>query len=174
MKASLVVTSEVHPSVVIASIRLEHCEMLRALKNSNREYFFYKGLINTEQQREWFDGYLERTQDYMFTVRHSGADVGVAGFRELDHHWDLYNIILKDSKLRGSGVMSQALVLLCSAARAIAQLPIQARVLNSNPAMQWYLKNGLVVRETTPEYATLIADPRTFDFCEVSLSSAEA
>lgn len=118
-------------------------EDLRRWKNANRHFFFYQEIISVEQQQQWLRGYRERADDWMFIVLNDERAIGCMGFRVLnDQRIDIYNVILGDPGFGGKGLMSQAMRLMCSYIVAQFQTEILAKVLNSNPAQAWYLKNG--------------------------------
>jgi len=128
--------------VTLQTIAESDCENLRQWKNANRFSFFFQEIITPEQQAQWFRGYLGRENDYMFIVQREGLSVGCMGFRMLEHNADIYNVIRASPLPSGKGSMSHAMRLICSFLVAGFSSEISARVLRSNPAIQWYRKNG--------------------------------
>lgn len=130
---------------------------LRQWKNANRHFFFFQEIISSEQQQQWFRGYLERPDDWMFIALHEDRAIGCMGFRALeDQRIDIYNVILGDPALGGKGLMSQAMQLMCSYIVSVFSTEIIARVLNSNPAQAWYLKNGFRKGSAYDVYTELV------------------
>ncbi len=128
--------------VTLQTIAESDGENLRQWKNANRFSFFFQDIITPEQQAKWFQGYLGRENDYMFIVRRGGLLVGCMGFRLLDQHADIYNVIRANKELDSRGLMGSAMRLMCSFIAADFSRDIGARVLRSNPAVEWYRKLG--------------------------------
>jgi RimJ/RimL family protein N-acetyltransferase len=128
--------------VTLRAITPTDLENLREWKNTHRFSFFYQEIITSEQQAQWFQGYLERVRDCMFVVQCSDESVGCMGFRILDQRADIYNVILGRPESGGKGLMSRAIRLLCSLIAAEFTRDIGAQVLLSNPARAWHRKNA--------------------------------
>lgn len=139
MKDSIVLTSTEF-DVSLRTITQNDLENLRVWKNTHRFAFFYQELITPEQQLQWFQGYLERTNDWMFIVQDTNAIIGCMGFRLLDQYADIYNVIR--ARTESPGTMGRALRLLCSFIASDFTRDIRARVLLNNPARRWYQHNG--------------------------------
>lgn len=159
--------------VALRSALESDIEDLRQWKNANRHSFFYQEIISPEQQQEWFQGYLARSEDSMFIVLDGERAIGCMGFRVLeDNRIDIYNVILGETALSGKGLMSQAMQLMCS--YIVQQFPaeIVAKVMNSNPAQAWYLKNGFYKGTTFDSYTEIVFDRSRFQplpFSKVNL-----
>lgn len=120
-------------------------EFVRILKNTNRQAFFTKSWINRKKQIEWYQTYKDRKADTMFIIHQGRARIGCMGIRQLENEWDLYNVLIANGEHRGRGVMSVALSKIIAYTLMIKELPIRARVLSNNTALQWYRKNNFVV-----------------------------
>jgi RimJ/RimL family protein N-acetyltransferase len=125
---------------------------LREWKNVQSEFFFFKGQISPEKQVQWFRGYQERPEDFMWIVQADGLEIGCMGIRKIDDAWDVYNVILGSAKYSRSGLMSHALQSMLAFARQRAPLPITLKVLKKNPAVTWYQKNGFVIALEAEDY----------------------
>lgn len=141
MKESFTLSSDALPGIRLRAIEARDGERLRQWKNDNRTSFFFQDTIEPEAQRRWYEGYRERARDFMFVVEASAQEAGCMGFRVLDSGVDIYNVI-RGAAGGPPGTMSGALRLMCSFARSSYPVPIEARVLKSNPAVGWYEKNG--------------------------------
>jgi hypothetical protein len=125
-------------------------ENLRVWKNQNRQFYFNKKEITTEQQAAWFDGYLARADDHVYLVEeeesHSWKTVGVVAARFLadEDTVDLYNIMRGLRTTADRTNMGEALQTLCRAAALAYQQPITCKVLSDNPALGWYAHIGFV------------------------------
>ena len=126
---------------------------LRQWKNQRREFFFHKEEISPEQQDQWFEAYQVRPDDFMFMVMVGEEPAGCMGIRLGDGDtWDVYNVILGVSELRGSGLMSSAFQAMLRFAASRHCASITLKVLKGNPAMDWYRKNGFVTSAEYPDH----------------------
>jgi RimJ/RimL family protein N-acetyltransferase len=125
------------------TIGADDIELLRGWKNEHRQFFFYKEIITGEQQQAWYRRWSQETHDHMFIVEVEKRSVGCIGTRLFQDTADVYNVILGDKQFGGKGIMSEALC----ATVAFSQLlypgfPVCVRVLQTNPAIGWYERNG--------------------------------
>lgn len=143
--------------IKIRYIEEDDIELLREWKNKNRGSFFHKDIIDKEQQKAWFHSYSDDDNDHMFMVLRGDKPIGCIGFRLFDDEIDLYNLIV-DGSARGNGYMS---FVLCKVIEKIEDLgyedlPITAKVLNSNPALQWYFNNFFALMENHKDYTKVV------------------
>jgi len=150
----------------LRTIMASDCENLRQWKNNNRFSFFYQELITPQMQEAWFRGYLERADDYMFAVQHNNVVFGCMGFRLINKTADIYNVISGNPDLGGKGYMSKAMVLMCSYILSISIGNIGLKVLRSNPALKWYLRNGFYEVLAHADFFELELDTKRFESCE--------
>ena len=68
MDKKITIRCEGFPGLSLVSATDANLENLRIWKNNHRTSFFYQETIQPEQQKRWFQGYLERADDYMFMV----------------------------------------------------------------------------------------------------------
>jgi RimJ/RimL family protein N-acetyltransferase len=145
MNEAFLLVSAALPGISLRTAALPDCDHLRAWKNENRQYFFFRDIISPEGQRQWFAGYLLRPDDWMFMVLEGDRSIGCMGFRARDGEADVYNVILGNSADGGRGLMTGAFRLMCSFAREELGVPVVAQVLKTNPALAWYCKRGFDV-----------------------------
>lgn len=156
MTGTIVLNATAREGMALHSIDLDDLERLRLWKNAHRDAFFFKGVITPEGQREWYEGYLARPDDFMFTIRLGGRAIGCIGFRGLGERVDVYNVILGEKDASGKGLMRDALLtMLTEAGRRYPGLPLTLVVLKDNPAVGWYLRSGFAVDSETDTYFTL-------------------
>lgn len=134
--------------VVIRSVDIGDLETLRVQKNRHRQFFFSTASITPEAQAEWFANYQQRDDDHMFVIEVDGSLVGSIGYRVKNSTVDLYNLMIWSSQYRGRGYMKLAL----DSVRSIVTssypgLPLAAEVLETNPAIRWYERQGFVSTE---------------------------
>jgi len=148
-------TSDVFPDGYLRSIAESDCENLRAWKNKYRHSFFYQEVISPEDQIRWFQGYLSRTDDYMFMVG-DDSDVGCMGFRLLEGKIDVYNVIRGIPDRGRKGLMRQAIQIMCAYALSSYGCEVGCKVLIYNPAIAWYEGCGFFKRTKCDTYFEMV------------------
>lgn len=151
-----------HPHLALRGALFSDLESLRDWKNANRKYFFHQEVITGKDQAAWWTGYLARPNDFMFMVEHEQRPVGCLGYRTLDDSIDVYNVILGDHESHKKGIMSWAIQTLCSYLLAEGHTTIGVRVLRTNPAVQWYEKNGFQTQATQDTYHEMTLNKTIF------------
>lgn len=143
-------------SLRLASIH--DLDLLREWKNSNRDSFFSDSLITPSQQKEWFSSYLDRGFDYMFiAVLNDNLRFGCLGARFFHgYEWDIYNVINGLNTTQRRGYMSSALRLLIDFCSCRTHSRVSLKVLRSNPAQYWYLKNGFRLAGVVDNYLEMV------------------
>ena len=76
--------SNTFQGITIAPLKKENIEEMRVLRNKNRHCFVYSGIINPEEQEKWYNNYLTKPNDYVFSVYLQDLWIGVCS---------LYNIV---------------------------------------------------------------------------------
>lgn len=155
--------------VELRTIRESDQSLLREWKNQHRQSFFFKELITKSAQQQWFDKYLARDDDFLFVVRVENSRIGCMGIRMFEDRWDVYNVILGDSKFSKQGYMRQALRLMCTWALQERPQRITAKVLAENPAMNWYCRNGFGVVFSQADHVEIALDQSAFVRCVLIL-----
>lgn len=61
-------------------------EKMRGWRNSDsaRSFFLNNDVISEEQQKAWFESYLNRPGDYMFIIQFNNVDVGTVALYQVD------------------------------------------------------------------------------------------
>jgi ribosomal protein S18 acetylase RimI-like enzyme len=153
------------PGPRLRAIEEPDLEALRIWKNRDRSSFFFKGIIEPEQQARWYAGFCARPDDFMFMVEAPRTPApqafGCMGFRLVGNVVDVYNVI-RGVELRGRDTrMGDALVLMCSYAMTFAR-DITLRVLRDNPAVGWYERFFFVRVEEHPDHYFMRLDAGRF------------
>ena len=117
-------------------------------------------------QEKWVREYWEREDDYMFIVQYLREAIGCMGYRLINGKIDIYNVILGKPESGGKGIMSQAIRLMCSHILLSSTNVIGLKVLRSNPALKWYLRNGFKEILTNEDFLDLEFDRINFKPCE--------
>lgn len=157
---SIAVASESHILSLRSASALD-LDHLRQWKNAQRMFFFHQDLITEAQQKKWFDGFIQRTNDYMLMVEHNGVPIGCMGIRLQSDEWDIYNVILGNAAYSKQGHMHRAFKAMLRMAQAQCALPITLKVLKQNPAVDWYLKNGFTTTFEATDHFGLTYQPQT-------------
>jgi RimJ/RimL family protein N-acetyltransferase len=157
--------------IVLRTINENDLELLRVWKNDNREYFFYKNIINPEEQVLWFKGYKNRKNDYILVILYEDNLIGCAGYRLIeDNQIDLYNIILSNKEFGGRGIMGESIRLLCSYILDNFAGEISLKVLAGNlKAIKWYNDNGFVELYDKENYTFMKLDTGNFSYLKYNL-----
>ena len=134
-------------------------ENLRQWKNDHRAFFFHKMVISPEQQRAWFNTFKTRSDDFMFIVEVNNSAIGCMGIRLLGEVWDIYNVILGLPDYRKKGYMGKALQAMLNFAQSGNHCPMTLQVLQSNPAVAWYKKNGFVITGEHSDHFSMAYQP---------------
>lgn len=153
MNRKITITCRSLPGLRLVSATDADQEKLRTWKNNHRTSFFYQEMIQPKQQLKWFQGYLERADDYMFMVEEDGHPIGCMAFRTEDEDAiDLYNII-RGGAGRGKVTMRDAMhVMLVFITEQFPKRKIKCDVLKDNPAVQWYQKCGFAILQEKEYY----------------------
>jgi hypothetical protein len=104
--------------------------------------------------------------DNMFVVQHDDIAIGCMGFRLIDGKADVYNVILGNPDYGRKGFMSKALALMCSYILSNSIQNIGLKVLRSNPALNWYLKNGFCEVSAHESFLELEVEIKRYEPCE--------
>lgn len=137
-------------------------EKIRIWKNEHRNSFFYNKIITPKEQAEWFKNYSKRENDFIFIISFDNKDIGCIAFREIEGMIDIYNVILGDKNYGGKGFMSIANAVMCSYISDNFDKEITVKVLKTNPAVKWYLKNNFLKISESEDYVLLKLDTDNF------------
>lgn len=154
--------------VTLRTIEKDDIEYIRKWRNENREYFFYKKIIEPLKQLDWFQTYIN-SSEYIFIVEYKGLRVGCIGYRFLNNNIDVYNVILGDKKLRGKGIMSKALRLICSYIMDNYNEEITLMVVPENSAMIFYLKNNFEEVRREEKFILMKLNVNKFEYLKYNL-----
>lgn len=151
-----------HEIFSLQDVRLADLENLRLWKNKHRNSFFHREIITPKQQSDWFDSYLNDSENQMFVVILDGESIGCMGYRTKEGIIDVYNIMRGIETSNKKFTMSDAFKLMLNFIKYKHQKKITCVVLNENPAFNWYLKNEFVVKEKYEKYSFLEYNPTKY------------
>ncbi len=147
MKKKIII-NECNNNTLLRLVDYSDIELLRVWKNDNKKSFFYQNEISQSQQKEWFNSYQTREDDFMFIIE-EGVNkchfpIGCMGFRIRDGYIDLYNIIRGRKSVTGASIHG-AMHMMLNYIILKYDLPIRCDVLKGNSAVQWYLNCGFYI-----------------------------
>lgn len=70
--------------VILRPLEMEDAEKMRILRNKNRRFFVCSEEITEEQQQQWYKTYLNRKNDYLFSVFYQEKWVGTVSLYDVD------------------------------------------------------------------------------------------
>ena len=148
-----------HSSLQLRTISKLDIENLRTWKNSKKGTCFLNEDISPRQQEKWYGLFSNQEHDYMFIVEQNigeeWKEIGCMGFRKLEKEGciDAYNIIRAQKIEPAFFTMGDAFcIMLAYAASLFDKLPVQSKVLITNPAVEWYQKNNFSIVSTVSNY----------------------
>jgi len=105
----------------------------------------------------------------MMIVQYDNEKIGCIGFRLISNAVDIYNVILGHKEFAKKGYMAKALAVVCKEAmNRYPMIPIIASVLKTNPALQWYFRQGFAVMREYEEHYDLIYPESEFNSLEAN------
>lgn len=139
----------------------EYIENLRLLRNRHRECFVFSGEISRDAQVSWYINYLEKENDYVFSVFAENIWVGSVSIYNISNGiGEFGRLIIDKTLLKEKGIGLDTTICACDLAfnhMGITELTLQ--VYESNiPAHKTYLKAGFTEtgRECDSNGKTLI------------------
>ena len=130
----------------IAPMNKEDAQMYRKLRNLDKELFFSSNIITVEQQDKWYEWYLTRNDEFMFSVYCEGKFIGGFGLYNYVNAESTieFGRIVIDKRYRGQGLgrrTVEAAIEICKSDLNIKRIYLE--VMNSNNiAKEIYKKVG--------------------------------
>ena len=132
-------------------------ELMRGWRNSplNHSSFLTNNYIDMDQQKRWFENYLQKTNDIMFIVKDledSGKRVGMRGLYDIDNdkkRAEFGRLLIGEPSTRGKGLGLAVTLKLCEFGFQILELDeIYLEVITDNViAHEIYKKAGFLETE---------------------------
>ena len=97
---------KVTAKLIIRQLERQDIELLRTWRNDSREYFFNKEIISRDAQVGWYERYINKSNDYMFTAvdRKTNKICGFAGVYDFkDKQCEFGRIVTGENAGRGIG-----------------------------------------------------------------------
>lgn len=137
--------------IILRSIQKRDIEFIRILRNKNRQYFLYSGIISTEEQCKWYEKYEIAELDYMFIAflknNEEELAVGTAAIYDIDTKagsCEFGRIIVDHDATNRRGLGVEIVNAVCKIAKQqfgvkVVKLEVYE---NNAPAIKTYLKAG--------------------------------
>lgn len=140
--------------VTLRPLAIEDLELLRSWRNSDhiRKWFINKKYINSEQQKMWFNQYLDNDSDIFFIIEDNcnlKRPVGAISLYNIDrtnHEAEFGRFMVGDPDARGTGAGRKALRAICEFGLLELELErISLEVIGTNQhAINIYLDLGFI------------------------------
>lgn len=139
MKHSYSITGE---NIILVPMNENSSELYRRLRNreDNRNFFFNSDIISSEQQTKWFQNYLEKETEYMFSVllKEDETFIGGIGIYDIDRlggKAEIGRIIIDRNLAGGKGYGTEAIKgVTCIAERFLNMKELYAYIYTANTA----------------------------------------
>jgi RimJ/RimL family protein N-acetyltransferase len=131
----------------LCPLAVEDIEKMRLLRNKNKKCFVYSKEISAEKQKKWYTEYLNKKNDYMFSVFADGAWTGAVSIYDVDATngtAEFGRLMIDRTAADRGGLGYEATVCACRIAfRCLCMRKIRLEVYADNePAKKTYLKAG--------------------------------
>lgn len=131
----------------------EECEKYRILRNNEaiRKWFFSDRIISKSDQQEWYSLYLERDNEYMFSIYYRDRFVGGIGLYDIQSNNETGEVgrIVINEAFQGKGIGTNSIIMICDIASKMGLNMISAHIYANNIASkQAFFKAGFYEEET--------------------------
>lgn len=138
--------------ISLSPLKAEELEEMRNLRNRCRHSFVTSKEITEEGQRQWYESYLSRENDYLFSVYYQGKWVGAVSVYDVDPAQGRaeFGRLMIDREVTGTGGLGvEATKVACQIAfQQLGIKTIELEVYADNiPAQITYLKSGFIPEE---------------------------
>jgi len=160
--------SDNYNNIILEPLEECHIEKMRKLRNRNRMSFINSNLIAETEQIAWFQKYIKKNDDYMFSIMRKSDDqfIGVVGLYNVCKSEAEFGRLMIDKEMvkeRGYGYDT----VLCTCNIGFHQIILE--VLEENiPAFKTYLKAGFIVAEQK-----VLENSKVLNYMELSKSVFE-
>lgn len=124
-------------------------EQMRVLRNARRNRFVTSAEISAAAQEKWFQNYLQKPGDYMFSVYHirTGKWIGAVGIYDLDEETgraEFGRLLIDKTGINENGLGTDATICACRIAFSmlrVKRIALEVYV-DNGAAIQTYLRSG--------------------------------
>ncbi len=131
----------------ISPLKKENIEDMRILRNKHRLCFVFSELITSDAQNKWYNSYLKKSNDYVFSVYFNNIWIGVCSIYNItDNIAEFGRLLIDKSKVNEKHLGLNTTLCACDFAfKQLGVNKIRLRVYETNiPAYKTYIKAGFV------------------------------
>ena len=141
--------SKTYEDIALKPMSMDDALKYRVLRNRNRKCFFYDGIISAEEQIKWYQNYLVKDGEYMFSIYKDESFIGGCGLYGFKENTCEFGRIVVDNA-GGDGCGTKALQACIEVVRENFTM-VNKVVLyfskNNIKAKKSYLKAGFTIEE---------------------------
>lgn len=136
-----------YKSIVLNPLLECDIEDMRVLRNKYRHCFIYSEIISQDEQKKWYDKYINTPNDYMFSINKVGYNdfIGAVGLYDIKNNiGEFGRLMLDKEKITENGLGVDIVLCACKIAFEQLQLDkIKLEVFQDNiAAYKTYQKAG--------------------------------
>lgn len=158
-------------NILLRPICEEDIEQMRVWRNKEpiRKCFIYQKLISKEEQKRWYQNYLNLEDDRMFIIEYNQIKIGTAALYHIDTakgEAEFGRIMIGEEDFKGKGIGKETVRLLCEFGFTTLHLSkIRLEVFTDNkPALHLYKQVGFneigVKNESSREIMELVLEAK--------------
>lgn len=145
-------------SITLKPLDIKDIENVRSLRNTDsvRRNFIYDKIIDRENQEKWFQEYLEKDNDLMWSIFFKNKWCGAVAVYDVDleRKQAEFGRIMLDNCIRGKGFSRNIIagvIEYCSKILRLSQLMLSVKI-NNEVAIKTYQSVGFVIVKEVDEY----------------------
>jgi len=106
-----------YKSIKIKPLIYENIEDMRILRNKNRNFFVSSKEISSEQQEKWFQNYIVKEDDYLFSVFYEDIWIGTVSIYDIkDDCAEFGRLMIDKTKVNKKGLGMESTICVCNLA----------------------------------------------------------
>lgn len=152
----MIIKSKKIKGLYLREIQHSDNENLRIWKNRNKSSFFFQDEITPLMQEKWFEGYEKNDERMFIAVEETDGgdhDIGCVAFRDIgDRQIDLFNIMRGNPSVCRGTIRAAMEILMEYLDENYPGYEYTAKVLKTNPALNWYRKCGFEIIQEFESY----------------------
>ena len=137
--------NHIYNNIRITPLEKENIEDMRVLRNKNKHCFVFSGIITPEAQEKWYESYLIKSNDYVFSVYFDDTWIGVCSiYNVTENEAEFGRLLIDKSKTNEKHLGLDATLCACNFAfNTFGIKKIHLQVYEANvPAYKTYIKAG--------------------------------
>lgn len=152
----MIIESKKIREMYLREIQYSDNDNLRIWKNNNKNSFFFQDEITPLMQEKWFQSYIKNDEKMFIVVEKTDGgehDIGCIAFRDIgDRRIDLFNVMRGNPSLCHGTIRTALQILMEYLIENYLEYEYTAKVLKTNPALNWYRKCGFEIVQEFENY----------------------